>query len=209
MRRTVLHLLLHVAHPPRNLSPIGFQLRFTGTARADAAAQLRHLHAMPGQPRHHVLQLRQFDLQLAFPRARMPRKNIEDELRAVDHPPLNNLFNVALLRRTEIVIEEKNVGIHRSRRARDFLELAGANQGRRIGPIAPLQNLAHHLRPGTLGQRAQFGQRFVRVEFRNAGLAVRTFGTPAAEAFACIAAASRAAAACAVTVPLRRRVRAY
>ena len=170
-------------HAPRDFPPVGFELGFTGTARADAAAELRHLHAVPGQPRQHVLQLRQFDLQLAFPRARMPRKNVEDELRAVDHPPLDDLFNVALLRRTEIVIEEKNVGIDRSGRARNFLQLARANQRRRIGPVAPLQNLANHLGPGAFRQRAQFGQRLVGIELGNAGLAVglrRGPGLPAA-----------------------------
>ena len=101
----VLNLLLHVADAPRNFSPVGFQLGFTRTARSDSASELRHLNAVPGQPRQHVLQLREFDLQLAFPRTRVPRKNVEDELRTVNHPPLDDLFNIALLRRAEIVIE--------------------------------------------------------------------------------------------------------
>ncbi len=164
----IFYLLLYVAHAPRNLAAIGFQLGFTGTARANAAAQLRHLHAVPGQPRHHVLQLRQLDLQLAFAGARMPRKNVEDELRAVDHAPLNDFFNIALLRRTEIVIEEQHVGVDRGSRASNFFQLARANQRRRIGPVAPLQNLADHLRPGAFRQCTQFGQRFVGVEFWNA-----------------------------------------
>ena len=96
----ILDLLLYVPHPPRNFPPVGFQLRFAGTARSDAAAQLRHLDAASSQARQHVLQLRQFDLQLAFAGSRMTRKDIEDELRAVDHPPLNNLLDIALLRRT-------------------------------------------------------------------------------------------------------------
>ena len=61
---------------------------------------------------------------------------------------------------------------------------------------------------GTLGQRAQLGQRLVRIELRNARLAGLNAAAPA---FAgCMAAASRAADACAVTVPfapLRPRVR--
>src|ERR1017187_9017951 len=101
----VFQLLLHVPDAPGDLPPVSFKLGFTGTAGANAAAELGHLHAMPGQPRHHVLQLRQFDLQLAFAGARMPRKNIENELGAVDNPPLDDLLNIALLGRTEIVIE--------------------------------------------------------------------------------------------------------
>ncbi len=164
---------------------------------------------MPSQPRQHVLQLRQFHLQLAFPGARVPRKNVENELGAVDHPPLDDFFNIALLRGAEIVIEKKNVGIGRSGRARDFFELARADQGCRIGPVAPLQNLADYFCAGTLGQRAQLRERLVGIELRNAGLAVGLCGgfrrSPVG-----IAAASRAARACAVTVPLapvRPRVR--
>jgi hypothetical protein len=58
----VLNLLLQVPHAARDLPAVGFELCFAWTAGADPAAELRHLHAMAGQPRHHVLQLRQFHL---------------------------------------------------------------------------------------------------------------------------------------------------
>ena len=148
--------------------PIGFKLGFTGTARADAAAELRHLHAAPGQTRQHVLQLRQFHLQLAFPRARVPRKNVEDQLRAVDHPPLDDFFDIALLRSSQIVIEEKQVGIHGRGRARNFLQLACADQSRGIGPVATLQNFTDNFRARASRQCAQFSQRFFRVKLWNA-----------------------------------------
>ncbi len=98
MRRTFSICCFHVADAPRNLPAVGFQLSFTRAAGADAAAELRHLDATPGQARQHVFQLRQLDLQLAFAGAGVPGKNIEDELRAVDHAALDDLFNVALLR---------------------------------------------------------------------------------------------------------------
>ena len=44
----------------------------------------------PRQPRQHVLQLRQFHLQLTFAGPRMPRKNVEDQLRAVNHPRVDS-----------------------------------------------------------------------------------------------------------------------
>jgi hypothetical protein len=43
--------------------------------------------------------LRQFHLQLTFTRAGMLRKNVEDELRAIDDAGVNDAFDVALLRR--------------------------------------------------------------------------------------------------------------
>jgi hypothetical protein len=73
------------------------------------------------------VQLRQFDLQLAFAGSRVTRKDVENELRAVDHPPLNDLFDVALLRWTEIVIEQQHIGIDGSGCARNFLKLAGTH----------------------------------------------------------------------------------
>ena len=74
-----------------------FRALFPGAARADAAAETRHLRAMAGQPRQQVIQLREFDLQLAFARAGAAGKNIQDELRAVDDFAIERAFEVALL----------------------------------------------------------------------------------------------------------------
>ncbi len=72
----------------------------TRPTRAPAAAfpsEARHRSAFAGQPGKHVVELREFDLQLSFAAARMTRKNIQDQLRAVDHAALCGLFDVALL----------------------------------------------------------------------------------------------------------------
>ena len=83
----------------------------------------------------------------------------------------HDFLDIALLRRTEIVIEQKNVSVRRGCGARNFFELARANQRRRIGPVAPLQDLADHFCARALGQRAQLRERFVGIELGNAGLA--------------------------------------
>jgi hypothetical protein len=70
------------------------------------------------------------------------------------------------------VVEEKDVSVRRCRRASYFLQLARANQDRGIGPVAPLQNLAHNLGSSTFGERAKFGDRLIRIEFRDAWLAI-------------------------------------
>ena len=62
-----------------------------------------------------------------IPSPGVPREDIKDELRTVDDTPLNYFFNVALLRRAEIVVEQKHVSIDRRGGARDFLELASPN----------------------------------------------------------------------------------
>ena len=99
-----------MADAPVNFSAIGFELRFAWAAGADAAAQLRHLNSASAQARQHVFQLRQLHLQLAFPGLRVFRENVEDELGAVNHPGVDQLFDVALLRGGEVVIEQQKVG---------------------------------------------------------------------------------------------------
>ena len=160
----IFDLLFHVADAPVNFPAIGFELRFARASGADAAAQLRHLDSAPAQPGQHVLQLRQFHLQLAFPGARMFRENVEDELGAVDHPGVDQLLDVALLRSGEVVIEQKQIGGDRSGGARDLFQLAASDQGGRIGTVAVLQKFADDLGARADRQRAQFGQRLFGAE---------------------------------------------
>jgi hypothetical protein len=97
------------------------------------------------------LQLRQLDLQLAFPGARVAGKDIQNELRAVDHSSLNNFFDVALLRWAKVVIEKKNIGIHRCGRSGYFFKLTRAHQSCGIVAVAALQNFANHFSAGAAG----------------------------------------------------------
>jgi len=126
----------------------------------------------------HVVQLRQFDLQLAFSCARVARKNVEDQLSAIDDSSLDDLFNIALLGRTEIVVEQENVGVHGGCRAGYFFKFARADQGRWIGPVAALQDLAYNLGPGTLRQGTEFCQGLVGIELGNTRFGGRLGGTP-------------------------------
>jgi hypothetical protein len=100
----------------------------------------------------------------------MARKNIEDQLGTVDHPPLDDLLDISLLRSGEIVIEEEKVRVHRGGGAGNFFQLARANQSGGIGPVAPLQNLANNFRARAAGQCPQLGERFIRIKFRDARL---------------------------------------
>jgi hypothetical protein len=57
---------------------VDFQLRFTRAARADPARLARQVIPHPSEARQKILQLRQLDLQSAFPAACPLRKNIEN-----------------------------------------------------------------------------------------------------------------------------------
>ncbi len=110
-----------MANVPVDLAAVGLQLGFTGAARSNAAAQLRHLYTASRQSRQQVLQLRQFHLKLSLAGARMAGKDVEDELGAIDHPQVEPTLQIALLRWREFVIEDDQVGRTRRDRAFQFL----------------------------------------------------------------------------------------
>ena len=76
-------------------------------------------------------------------------------------------FDIALLRGTEVVIEEKNVGVHRRGRARNFFKLPAPINVAGIRTIPPLHQFAHNLRARAVREGAQFGERFIGVKLRN------------------------------------------
>ena len=106
-------------------SAICFKLRFTRTSGTDAHAAAcaggDSLQVAPhaGQARIRVLHLRELDLKLRFGRASTGRKNIEDELGAIEHFDaladlradffVDDFFQAADLARREIVVEQYNV----------------------------------------------------------------------------------------------------
>src|SRR5256885_8529327 len=75
--------------------------RPAGATAATLAAEARHRRSLSAQAGQHVIQLRQFDLQLAFAAPRMTRENIENQLGAVDHPTFGGFLDVSLLHRSE------------------------------------------------------------------------------------------------------------
>ena len=81
---------------------VGFELGFAGTAQADGTTALA-LQVGPAahQARGHVLELRQFDLQLAFGAARALREDVQDQAGAIDHATFQRALEVALLHRAE------------------------------------------------------------------------------------------------------------
>src|SRR3546814_4324518 len=65
------------ANPRLDQATIHFQLRFTRTAQSDAATALTlPMRPTTDQTGRDVLQLREFDLQLAFGRTRARRENV-------------------------------------------------------------------------------------------------------------------------------------
>ncbi len=84
---------------PRQQAAVGLELGLAGPAQADAALLALEVRPTTHQSRRHVLELGEFDLQLAFEAARALREDVEDQAAAVEHAALEGLFEVALLAR--------------------------------------------------------------------------------------------------------------
>ena len=126
---------------------VGFELRFAGTAIADAAAALA-LEVGPAahQARGDVFELRELHFELAFVAARALREDVEDQPRAIEHAALDELLEIAFLRRRQRMIEQHDVGIVLDGGGADLIRLAAADEEARIGAIAPAANAE---RPGS------------------------------------------------------------
>ncbi|HKO19155.1 MAG TPA: hypothetical protein VJU82_09750, partial [Acidobacteriaceae bacterium] len=153
-----IELLLKMVNPDVDLAPIGFQASFSGASGPDAAAELGHRFAASGEPGKLILKLRKFDLELAFAGERVPRKDIEDELSTVDHAAGKAPFEIAELRRGEVVIEEDKVSIGGCNHALDFIELAVADERCRVRLWPALDQGGGDVRASAAGQLLELGQ---------------------------------------------------
>ena len=147
-----------------NAPPVGFELGFTGTSRADAAAQSRKRRAGTSQPGQQVLQLGQLHLQLALFGPGPPRENVENELRAVDDLAAKGRFEMAHLRRGQLAVEDDDVDVQFGAGGGDHVDLAAAEKGRgiRLGPF--LQHAQDDRCARRFGQAAQFVERAFGIE---------------------------------------------
>ena len=150
-----LQFAAQLQHAALNAAPIRLELCFTGSARADAAAELGHSFAAAGQPGQHVFELRQFYLELAFARSRMAGENIQDELGAVDDPAGQRVLQVAQLGWAQIVVDDGNICLRRSRDPGDLFHFAAAHERRRVGFGTMLHNLGRNAGPGADDQLAE------------------------------------------------------
>jgi hypothetical protein len=133
-------------------APICFQFRFAGTSRPDSAAQPRQGGTHPDEARQEVPQLGELDLQLSFLRARPPGKDVENQLRPVDHFPVNRILDLSQLRGCQLIVEYHDVDVHFGARRGQRDNLSGTQKGRRIGFGSLLQNAEDDNGAGRLSQ---------------------------------------------------------
>ncbi len=102
-----------------------------------------------------MLELGQFDLQLAFVRTRAQREDVENEAGASDHAALAVLFEIALLHRTQDVVDEDQVGVVDLLDLAQFVDFARTEQETRIRRVGPREQAGDD---AGAGRRREFGE---------------------------------------------------
>jgi len=94
-----------LANPPA----VDFQLSFPRPPCADATAEPRQMRPLACQTRQQILKLSELHLELAFAAAGALGKDIENQLATVDNPDFESHFQITLLGRREILIENDQI----------------------------------------------------------------------------------------------------
>ena len=137
--------LAQQGHPATSEPAVGLELALAGAPRPHPAAEALEVLPEAAHAREVVLELRQLDLELALGADGVLGEDVEDQLRAVDYPRLQRILELALLHRRELVVDDQRLGARALERLLQLLELALADVGARIGPLAVLDELGHRL----------------------------------------------------------------
>ena len=100
-------------------------------------------------------------MQLAFVAARALGEDVEDQLAAVDDADFEGVFQIALLRRRQILINNDQVGVMLLQPGANIIDLTAANQSRRRDAAHLLGILVHHQRAGSLGEPLKLFQTII------------------------------------------------
>jgi hypothetical protein len=94
----------------------------------------------------------------------MAGEDVEDELGAIDNRARKSGLNITSLRRRQIVIEEDKTSACRCDRGDDFIELAAAYKGCRIGPASTLDQYRRYGCARRPGELLELRQRRIEVQ---------------------------------------------
>ncbi len=151
-------LALEARDAVAHAAAIALELRLAGAASADSTgeARERQIGAL-GEPRHAVAELGELDLELAVPRRRALREDVEDQLRPIDHAQLHPLGEIARLGGRHVLVEDHEIDVALEAADHQIGELAGADHRARIDGGARLGDHVDDRDPGGPGELAQLG----------------------------------------------------
>ena len=130
----LLQLALQLDDAVGDQAAVELDLGLAGAAgRAGAAALALQVGPGADQAGFLIVEPRQFDLQPALLRPRAAAEDLENEPGAVDDLAVPFLFQIALLDRRQVVVDDGGFGFGGADQGSQFLDLAGAEQGRGRG----------------------------------------------------------------------------
>lgn len=134
----VLYPIFQFSNPPPDPAPVRFKFLFAGAACPDSSPESRKQYAVAGEAGQKIIQLCKLHLQLSLAASSPPGENIENELGAVDHFQVNYFFEVAKLRRGQIIVEDYQIGARAVGEAANLLRLPATHEGRGVGLVGSL-----------------------------------------------------------------------
>src|SRR5690606_17627280 len=117
-------------------------------AQADTALLPLEMRPAADQARGEMLQLREFDLQLALEGSRSLGEDVEDQTGAIEHATAQMTLEIALLHRAQRMVEQHEFGAGRPDRIEDLVGLAGTDEQPRIGAPARTADRGDRLNAG-------------------------------------------------------------
>ena len=139
-------------------APIYLELALARAARSDPAAEPGEVGAGTDQIRLTITQLRQLDRKLSFAAARVAGEDVENQHRPIYDRQRNDRLEVLALPRPQIVEHEEQIGRFVLGSLGDLVRLSAADERRRVGRIAPLNDAFDNPRPRGARQRFELGE---------------------------------------------------
>ena len=144
-------------HPAVQASPVGLQGLLTGapSGPAETTGLLGQRLASPLEAGGQVAQLGQLHLRLALLAVGVLSEDVQDHRSSVDGGAAQQLLQVELLRRAELIVEDHRVAVGCLGHATDLVGLALAHIGGRIGRVAALREATDHVGTRRVHQQLQ------------------------------------------------------
>ncbi|GBC97471.1 hypothetical protein HRbin16_03294 [bacterium HR16] len=152
----LLQFTLQVGDALTHLASVLFQLGLArSAAHTDVSCLLFELGVHAHQARQLVGQSRQLYLQFPLAGVGALGENAQDELGAVYHARLQDVLEVALLQRRQVIVYNDHIGVDLAYLRKEQFRLAPADEGSGIRAGTSLSVLANYFQTGGVAQGAQ------------------------------------------------------
>ena len=151
---------LELVHPPSKPTAVGLQrlLARTASGASEATGLLGERPAAALQSGRQIAKLGQLDLGLALLARGVLGEDVQDHRSTVDRGAAEQLLQLELLGRAQLVVEDDRVTVGGFGERLDLGRLAGSDVGGRVGGATPLGDATHHVGARRVDEQCQFVQ---------------------------------------------------